>query len=253
MESVSVTDMRTFLECRRKFFYIKILGFQNHTSWDATVGLMMHDFIQHRHTGTKFELLPHQYTLDQLKRIQKLMDQYIAEDESNPVRISNDNITGEVKVENSQFGIKIKGRLDAISFDENGVITLMETKTASKPWDLWRIRLNFQTKLYSFMINQEYPNNGMKRLFNIFNTTKGTLQREVLLVDKDKELAEASVEIDRQIKDILRAEKNGMSEFYRHESYQCALCPFASICEANMTLEEIKLSPYWDMLRKEER
>lgn len=136
----------------------------------------------------------------------------------------------------------LRGFIDIVAIDENGVITIVEIKTGSKPYPKkYMTQLDLYVAGWNFMSERKlhpYPKAQRKAL--IMATTKEPrkiIMREYDLTDEERDSKVPLYKMERYYKSITKAVKD--DNFPKEPSFLCNWCDFVDVCKPYGSLHNL--------------
>jgi RecB family exonuclease len=235
----SASRLKTYLECKRKYYYRYIQKIQAKKEEELNEGAFLHILLDHLHRekdsyGSKEEMQ---------KNIDILLDQLLPFDDAKIAykkllwkeklkgfverQIEHFNagwkvVEREVEVQGSIGGLRFKGRIDRIDQDATHTLVLDyksgQTKEANKTKNLEKLT-DFQMSIYHQILQPKYQNINLAFL-KIFEN--GEVEEITVLEEKNELLFEHIIEL-KQTKGFV-AEKC-------EDLQKCKYCEFTLMCE----------------------
>lgn len=235
----SASRLKTYLECKRKFYYRYIKKIRAKEEEEFNEGAFLHSLFERLYADVEY----YDSDLDMRKHIDRLLDEMLSDKTAkNSYRklLYQEKLKGfiasqiehfnagwkvvarELDVNGEIGGLRFTGRIDRI--DQNDTHTLIldyksgSTQEANRTKNLEKLT-DFQMSIYDHLLSSQYPNLSLAfvKLFE-----EGRLEVITALEEKNELLGERLVEL-KQTKSFI-AEKC--------EDYQlCKYCEFALMCE----------------------
>ena len=234
----SATSLRTYLQCKRKFYLQNILKIKEHTislkPKAYELGQIIHSILEDyykdftEHNFEKIEELFNKYKssnpfliLDLEIWKKKLYDFYLYEKQ----RLENRKILALEKNFECEFeGIKIKGVIDRVDL-YNGIYEVIDYKTSSSlsvdSLKNYEKTDDFQLEFYYLAMNELYKTNKIETYYYDLNNT--VLINEIAL-DKKLEL------LSEKFKELKEISKNEISFSKCEDKSNCTYCAYTIIC-----------------------
>jgi CRISPR/Cas system-associated exonuclease Cas4 (RecB family) len=261
----SVSQLKTYLTCRRKWYINYVLKAENDAGYAANLGSILHILVDAYHTRKEVDFidLEERFPRVIIDEGLRLFEIYKVADDIHPFPIEGDGFTPEVKLEMEVApGLWLTGRCDFLYFDEDGNLVIGETKTSGREWSLWEMHLNFQTKLYALMASNMFPLAGKKVyvLYNVIKTIKERktkpimpdeiLQRQLIKVE-EQALKQAFLEVSTLIKEV-DGFSGSFDDAVMCENFLCKNCYYKEMCISCFSPADIMGSFYYKEKIKEE-
>jgi len=235
----SASRLRTYLECKRKYYYRYIQGIKAKKEEELNEGSFLHLLLDHLYREKD-----HYVSVDRMqKRIDLLLDQLLPQEDAKIAYqklLWKEKLKGFLQTELSHFeegwrvvareyeaqgeigGLRFKGRIDRIDQDDTATLVLDyksgSIKEANKSKNLETLN-DFQMSIYDHLLAGRYQNITLA-FMEIFEN--GRLEEITQLVEKNRLLGEHIVEL-KQTKSFIA----GKCE----ELQKCKYCEFALMCE----------------------
>ena len=234
----SASRLKTFLDCKRKYYYRYIQKLQGKPEEELNEGAFLHSLLDHLHREKN------SYTSkeEMQKNIDILLDQLLPYEDAKTnyqkllwkaklkgfveSQVAHFNMDWKVVEREKEFqstigGLRFKGRIDRI--DQNATHTLVldyksgSTKEAQKTKNIETLN-DLQMSIYQQMLSSKYQNISLAfvKLFE-----DGEIEEITALEEKNERLSEVIVEL-KQTKSFV-AEKC-------EDLQQCKWCEFALMC-----------------------
>lgn len=235
----SATSLRTYLQCKRKFYLQNILKIKEHTislkPKAYELGQIIHSILEDyyrdftEHNFEKIEELFNKYKssnpfliLDLEIWKKKLYDFYLYEKQ----RLENRKILALEKNFECEFeGIKIKGVIDRVDL-YNGIYEVIDYKTSSSlsvdSLKNYEKTDDFQLEFYYLAMNELYKTDKIETYYYDLNNT--VLINEIAL-DKKLEL------LSEKFKELKEISKNEISFSKCEDKSNCTYCAYTIICD----------------------
>jgi RecB family exonuclease len=235
----SASRLKTYLECKRKYYYRYIEKIEAKKEDDLIEGLFLHQLLDHLH-GQKSSYHSKEEMTDALVR---LLDTLLVQNDPKTAYrklLWKEKLKGYVERQVAHFkaewkvverekeftgeigGVAFKGRIDRI--DQNGTGTLVldyksgSTKEANRTRNL-ELLTDFQMSIYHTILSPKYGNLSLAFIRILEN---GEMEEVTALEEKNALLAEHIVAL-KQAKEIVPHKCEDL--------HRCKYCEFALMCE----------------------
>jgi len=235
----SASRLKTYLECKRKYYYRYIEKIEAKKEDDLIEGLFLHQLLDHLH-GQKSSYHSKEEMTDALVR---LLDTLLVQNDPKTAYrklLWKEKLKGYVERQIAHFGaewkvverekeftgeiggVTFKGRIDRI--DQNGTGTLVldyksgSTKEANRTRNL-ELLTDFQMSIYHTILSPKYGNLSLAFIKILEN---GEMEEVTALEEKNALLAEHIVAL-KQAKEIVPHKCEDL--------HRCKYCEFALMCE----------------------
>ena len=235
----SASRLKTYLECKRKYYYRYIQKKQAKKDDELNEGLFLHSLLEHLYK----EKNSYESKEEMQKNIDILLDTLLPFDDAKiaykkllwkeklkgfvEAQIEHFNagwkvVEREVEVQGNIGGLRFKGRIDRI--DQEAMHTLVldyksgQTKEANKTKNLEKLT-DFQMSIYQQILQSKYQNINLSFL-KIFEN--GEVEEITVLEEKNELLAQHIIDL-KQTKSFI-AEKC-------EDLQKCKYCEFTLMCE----------------------
>ncbi|WP_415406632.1 RecB family exonuclease [Sulfurovum sp. CS9] len=235
----SASKLKTYLECKRKYYYRYIQKIQAKPDDELNEGAFLHSLLDHLHR----EKDSYDSKEEMKKGIDILLDKLLPFDDAKIVyqkllwkeklkgfvssQIEHFNADWKVVEREKEFqgdigGLRFKGRIDRI--DQNATDTLVldyksgQTKEANKTKNLEKLT-DFQMSIYQQMLKSKYQNINLAFL-KIFEN--GEVEEITVLEEKNELLFEHIIEL-KQTKSFVASKCEDLQK--------CKYCEFTLMCE----------------------
>ena len=235
----SASRLKTYLECKRKYYYRYIQKIQAKQDDELNEGLFLHSLLDHLYR----EKSSYDSEEELQKNINILLDELLS---SNDAKIAYRKLLWKEKLKRfvtSQIahfkadwrvverekefqgeigGLRFKGRIDRI--DQNSTDTLVldyksgSTKEANRSKNLENLT-DFQMSIYHAMLNDKYQNISLAFVKILEN---GDMEEITVLEEKNKLLAEHIIDL-KQTKSFTASKTDNLQK--------CKFCEFTLMCE----------------------
>lgn len=177
MRNLSPSQIDTFKQCRRKWYFIYKLELgRAESTADQVLGKLMHSFVERYHSSG-LSLQEFQDEIDQaydlgpdLKLMaDKMAQNYLEYELHNPLIKHGMEVVVEKELTDITFahkGVQLVGRPDMLLIGKTDVI-VVEHKTSNIDWSYEDFFMRFQPRIYHFMASHEYTGKRVSVLFNI--------------------------------------------------------------------------------------
>lgn len=233
----SASRLKTYLECKRKYYYRYIQKIQAKKEEELNEGAFLHLLLDHLHR----EVDSYHTQEEMQKNINILMDKLMPFDDAQTQYrklLWKEKLKGFVETQIKHFeagwkvlerekefqaeigGLKFKGRIDRIDQNETDTLVLdyksgstsgAQSKNMEKVTDL-------QMSIYSQMLSIKYQNINLAfvKLFE-----QGTIEEIIALEEKNERLSEVIIEL-KQTKGFIASQCEDLQK--------CKFCEFTLIC-----------------------
>jgi len=234
----SASRLKTYLECKRKYYYRYIQKIEAKKEEELIEGLFLHTLLDHLYKQKNSYISKEEMT----EALHKLLDSLLPQD--NPKiayqkRLWKEKLQGFVTRQIEHFqadwkvterekefqaeigGLRFKGRIDRI--DQNVTDTLIldyksgSTKEANRTKNLENLT-DFQMSIYHAMLSGRYQNISLAFVKILEN---GEMEEITALEEKNERLAEVIVEL-KQTKSFVAQKTEDLQK--------CKYCEFALMC-----------------------
>lgn len=233
----SASRLKTYLECKRKYYYRYIQKIQAKKEEELNEGAFLHSLLDHVHREHESYATGEQMQ----KQLDMLMDKLMPFDDAQTQYkklLWKEKLKGFVETQITHFesgwkvlerekefqseigGLKFKGRIDRIDQNETDTLVLdyksgstsgAQSKNMEKITDL-------QMSIYSQILSRKYQNVNLAfvKLFE-----HGTIEEITLLEEKNERLAEVIIEL-KQTKSFVASQCEDLQK--------CKFCEFTLMC-----------------------
>jgi len=235
----SASRLKTYLECKRKYYYRYIQGIKAKKEEELNEGSFLHLLLDHL-----YRVKDHYVSTDEMqKSIDLLLDQLLPQNDAKIAYqklLWKEKLKGLVVTELSHFkegwrvvareyeaqgeivGLRFKGRIDRIDQDDTATLVIDyksgSIKEANKSKNLETLN-DFQMSIYDHILAGRYQNITLA-FMEIFEN--GRLEEITQLAEKNRLLGEHIVEL-KQTKSFIASKCE--------ELQKCKYCEFTLMCE----------------------
>ena len=235
----SASRLKTYLECKRKYYYRYIQGIKAKKEEELNEGSFLHLLLDHLYREKD-----HYVSVDEMqKNIDLLLDQLLPQQDAKIAYqklLWKEKLKGFLVTELSHFeegwrvvareyeaqgeigGLRFRGRIDRIDQDDTGTLIIDyksgSIKEANKSKNLETLN-DFQMSIYDHLLAGRYQNISLV-FMEIFEN--GRLEEITMLEEKNKLLAEHVIEL-KQTKSFIASRCE--------ELQKCKYCEFSLMCE----------------------
>ncbi len=234
----SASRLKTFLDCKRKYYYCYIQKLQAKSEEELNEGAFLHSLLDHLHREQDSyhsieemqknidilldKLLPYEDAkIDYQKLLWKAKLRGFVQSQVAHFNAGWKVVEREIECQSTIGGLRFKGRIDRI--DQNPTHTLVldyksgSTKEAQKTKNFETLT-DLQMSIYHQMLSTKYPNITLAfvKLFE-----EGEIEEITALEEKNERLSEVIIEL-KQTKSFIAQKCEDLQ--------QCKWCEFALIC-----------------------
>ncbi|MBD3791919.1 MAG: CRISPR-associated protein Cas4, partial [Campylobacterales bacterium] len=235
----SASRLKTFLECKRKYYYKYIQKIEAKKEEELNEGAFLHELLEHL-----FKEQSQYFSIEEMeKKLYRLMDQLLVENDAKTnyqkllwkeklkgfiaSQVTHFESGWEVVEREKEFsgeigGLRFKGRIDRIDQDATRTLVLDyksgSTSEAQKSRNLETLK-DFQMSIYHQILQSKYQNISLA-FIKLFED--GKIEEITALEAKNEQLAERIIEL-KQTTNFVAEKCETLST--------CNYCEFALMCE----------------------